>query len=163
MAPRKAKTSKSKVSKAKARAAPARKAKPVKARAAPALPPQGAYAHIELYSRDTAATRAFYAEVFGWRFEDMSYGPGMTYLGYRAPAAPHGGVMPAMEGFPVSVLAYIQVDSVAKAQERIQQAGGKVLKGKYEVPNVGWFAVFEAPGGVVQAVWEQNPEFRPKP
>lgn len=162
--PAKKPRSKAKPARAKtARARPARKARAAKAPAMP-KPVPGTYAHIELYSEDPEATRRFYTDVFGWAFERVSYGPGMEYLGYRTPAMPHGGLMdrattpPTMPG----TLAYIHSDDIDATARRIEDAGGKVLQGKFEVPNVGWMLVFQDPGGVVQAVWQHNPDFRPK-
>ena len=134
-----------------------------RARTGPGAIPEGAYAHIELYSDDPQATQDFFAHVFGWKFQDASYGPGMTYKTYQTPMAPHGGIMDRkVVPMPVPpVVAYIKVNDVDATTRRIAKAGGKVLQEKMEVPNVGWFAVFEAPGGVVQALWEANPKFRP--
>lgn len=147
-APRKAKSA--------ARARPTR---------APDAPPPGAYSHVELYTEDPAATKRFYAEVFGWQVQDMSYGPGMSYSRYQAKAPPHGGFMALRRGpfTPPPVLTYINVQDVDEATRRIARAGGKVVVPRYDIPNVGSFAIFEAPGGIVQAVWKNHPAFRPHP
>lgn len=164
MAPRKpAKQAKPRAVARKAKR-PARRAamRQTAAAPAPAMTP-GAYVHIELYSEDVPATRRFYQEVFGWKVEDMHYGPGMTYVGYQAKAPPHGGIMPKPTGAftPPPVLAYILVADVDQAMDRIRRAGGKIHVPKMEIPNVGWMAVFEAPCGVFQAVWQGNPNFPP--
>lgn len=139
---------------------PARKATSKKAprRVAklPPPPPQGAYSHIELYSSDPNATERFYEDVFGWRFSDMSYGPGMLYRTYSTPRAPSGGVLERRDGpfQPPSVLTYLQTDNLDGVIEGVERHGGKVLVPRYEIANVGAFVIFEAPGGIVQAAWQ---------
>lgn len=125
------------------------------------MPVAGSLVHFELYTDQPPKTQKFYEDVFGWKFVKTT---GMDYTLVNLPAAPNGGMMKrttetqAVPGF----LSYIQVDSVDDATKKIKKAGGKILMPKYEVAKVGWFALFEAPGGIVQAVWEQNPEFTPE-
>ncbi|HEV8360605.1 MAG TPA: VOC family protein [Candidatus Thermoplasmatota archaeon] len=123
----------------------------------------GAIQHVEFYSEEPAATKRFYSDVFAWTFETASYAPGMQYTGFKTPARPFGGLMDRANvprDFP-SVLTYITVKDVDATARKIERAGGKVLMPKFEVPSVGWFAVFMAPGGVTQAIWQENPNFRP--
>jgi uncharacterized protein len=145
----------------RAKAARAKPARMTATRAA--KPAMNAVGHIELYSYEPPATRRFYNAVFGWTFEETSYGPGMTYTMFRAPGAPHGGLM-GRNGVPAetpATLVYINVADLDKTVRDIEGAGGKVHM-RMEVPHVGWFAVFEAPGGIVQAVWQAHPDFQPK-
>jgi predicted enzyme related to lactoylglutathione lyase len=59
---------------------------------------------------------------------------------------------------PPGTLNYVLVDSVDASVKKITQHGGKVLMPKQEIPKVGWFAVYEAPGGVVQAIYQPAPK-----
>jgi hypothetical protein len=110
-----------------------------------------------MYSDDPPATRAFYETVFGWRFHEI---PNAGYWLVQAPGRPHGGLLkrPPPGAFaPPPTLNYILVASVDEAAKRIVEAGGRILKPRYEVPGMGAFAVFEAPGGVVHNVVEPKP------
>ena len=118
-------------------------------------PAAGSIVHFELYSEDPEATRAFHEAVFGWDFETIGEG---EYTMAEPPTPPAGGVMEANEGMPVGTLVYLLVDSAEDASEAVEAAGGRVLREPFEVPGWGTMAVFEAPGGVVGAVWESAPE-----
>lgn len=117
-------------------------------------PPNGSIVHLELHSEDTEATEAFYEEVFDWSFEAL---PETDYRIITLPSPPDGGILPRQgEGFvPPHTLTYILVEEVNGALARVHEAGGKVLGERYEIEEFGAFGVFEAPGGIVQAVWER--------
>jgi hypothetical protein len=153
-----AKAARKPAGRAKARAKP--KARP-KAKAAP-KPLPGQYVHVELYSDAPDATRRFFTKVFGWRFEEVSYGPGMKYLAYTTPGGLGGGMNARRDGAfqPPGTLAYVLTADIAKTRRAVEDHGGKVLVPRIEVPNVGTMLVFEAPGGVVQAAWEPDPKYR---
>ncbi len=114
----------------------------------------GQIVHVEYASNDPPATRKFLEEVFGWKFQAPPMPPGEIYWTFEATPGPGGGLMETMEGQGPGTLAYLLVESVDAAVKMITAHGGKVLRPKQEIPNVGWFALFEAPGGLVQAVFE---------
>lgn len=117
-------------------------------------PPDGSIVHLELHTEDPEGTRAFYEEVFGWSFEQL---PETDYTIITLPSPPDGGMLERRgDSFvPPHSLAYILVDEVNEALARVHEAGGKVLGERYEIEEFGAFGVFEAPGGIVQAVWER--------
>lgn len=159
MAPKKRATK----SRTKTATRPAKRATAKRAAAAkgPPLLKEGQIAHVELYSDAPEATKQFYTDVFGWKFSTASYGPGMEYNMFQAAAAPHGGLM-SRQGMPPTLpatLVYVNVKDLDRTVRDIENAGGKIYQ-RMEVPNVGWFAIFEAPGGIVQAAWQENPKFR---
>ncbi len=117
----------------------------------------GGVVHIELSSSDTSATRKFLESVFGWKFKQAMAGPEMEYWTFEAGSGPGGGLMATMEGRPPGTLNYILVESVDAAVKKIRAHGGKILMEKQEIPQVGWMAVFEVPGGLTQAVFEPAP------
>jgi uncharacterized protein len=128
--------------------------------AAGKTPPYGTIVHCEMYSEDPAATKAFYENVFGWTISEI---PGAGYWLVKSPERPHGGLLkkratPKPGGFdPPATLNYILVKSVDETAKKIVAAGGKILVPKYEIPNMGLFAVFQAPGGIVHNVIEVKP------
>lgn len=118
-------------------------------------PTHGSIVHVELYSEDVDATRAFYGDVFGWTFEDVD---GMDYTMFRAPSPPHGGLLAREDGDyrPPPTLVYLNADDLDGTRGAIEDAGGDLTVAEVEVAAEGAFAVFEAPGGVVQAAWEDR-------
>ncbi|MCI4318552.1 MAG: VOC family protein [Thermoplasmata archaeon] len=114
----------------------------------------GAIVHVELSSSNPAATQKFLETVFGWKFKKEAADMGMEYWSWDAGSGPGGGLMKPMQGMPPGTLNYVLVESVDAATKKITAAGGKVVMPKQEIPKVGWFAVFEIPGGVMQAVYQ---------
>jgi predicted enzyme related to lactoylglutathione lyase len=78
----------------------------------------------------------------------------MEYRTFEVLLVPRGGLMGAISGSPPGTVNYLLVDSVGHACANIPAHGRTVVMPKQEVPNVGWFALFLSPGGVVQAVFE---------
>ncbi|MCI4372441.1 MAG: VOC family protein [Thermoplasmata archaeon] len=115
-------------------------------------PDIGNYNWVEIVSKRPAATEKFFHAVFGWKFEKDAAMKGYTF--YTTTAEPNGGLRtPMMKGEPAGTMPYIGVTSIDKTIVKIKASGGKILVPKTEIPP-GWFAVFRAPGGVVQAVIE---------
>ena len=114
----------------------------------------GSIVHFELYSDDPEATQTFHEAVFGWEFEAAEG----DYTMIRPPTPPSGGVMAANEQMPVGTLAYVLVESASDACEMVGAAGGALLREPFDIEGWGTMAVFEAPGGIVQALWEAAPE-----
>lgn len=108
--------------------------------------------YIEFASTDLEASRAFFAQVFGWQFQ--AYGP--DYLAfndgrldggfYRAAAAP-----PADTG-PLVVL---YADDLAPVLEQVAAAGGQIVKPVFGFPGGSRFH-FREPGGTTLAVWSER-------
>ncbi len=114
-------------------------------------PEPGSVTHFEFYSDDPDATRAFHEAVFDWEFESVGDG---GYTMVRPPTPPYGGVMEATEEMPVGTVLYLLVEDAGAARRTIEDAGGSILREPFEVEGWGTMAVFEAPGGVVLALWE---------
>ncbi|WDL68402.1 VOC family protein [Xanthomonas campestris pv. campestris] len=108
--------------------------------------------YIEFASADLEASRAFFAQVFGWQFQ--AYGP--DYLAfndgrldggfYRAAAPP-----PADTG-PLVVL---YADDLAPVLEQVAAAGGQIVKPVFGFPGGSRFH-FREPGGTTLAVWSER-------
>jgi predicted enzyme related to lactoylglutathione lyase len=116
----------------------------------------GAVVHVELTSKDPAATRKFMEQVFGWKFKKENMPPPMEYWTFQAASGPGGGLMEEMEERPAGTLNYLLVESVDDAVKKITSHGGKILMPKQEIPEVGWSAMFEMPGGVAAAVFQSK-------
>ena len=124
-------------------------------------PKPGAVVHVELSSTDLPATRKFLETVFGWKFKKESMSTDMEYWTFDAGSGPGGGLTTPMGGMPPGSLNYVLVESVDAAVKKISQHGGKILMPKTEIPKVGWFAIYEVPGGIVQAVYQPQAPARP--
>lgn len=123
----------------------------------PQQPKPGAIVHVELITKNPSKTKHFYAEVFGWKFQEI---PEMNYATFEAPSGPGGGVTPPMGGMQPGVLNYILSDAIEKTSKKIEQAGGRILTPKTEIPNMGWFAVFQDSEGTVNALYQAKEQPR---
>jgi hypothetical protein len=112
--------------------------------------------HVEIHSNAPETTKAFFKDVFGWKFHDM---PEMNYSTWEAPSEPGGGLQ-RVQNMPAGVLDYILSDSIEKSLARIQSAGGAVMVPKSDIPGYGWFAVFQDPTGITMALYEALPKPR---
>ena len=112
-------------------------------------PAPGSITHVELYSEDPAATRAFYEDVVGWAFEETG-----GYTMARPPTPPAGGIMPAGEPMPIGTLCYLLVEDATETMAAVEAAGGTVVREPFDVEGWGTMAVFGAPGGLTFALWE---------
>jgi predicted enzyme related to lactoylglutathione lyase len=123
-------------------------------------PKPGAIVHVELTSSNLAASRKFFETVFGWKFKQEAMPEG-EYWTFEAPSGPMGGLTAPMDGRPPATLNYLLVESADAAIKKITAHGGKIVVPKQEIPKVGWFAVFEAPGGNHMAIFQSNMAPRP--
>ena len=122
------------------------------------VPKPGSIVHVEIPTKDMKKTKKFYGDVFGWKFKDV---PQMNYTLFETPGAPNGGFREPFDAEENRPLNFILVDSVENTVKKIKKAGGKILRGKEEVPGQGWFAIFQDSTGSVSALWKNNPSAQP--
>jgi uncharacterized protein len=109
--------------------------------------------HLELHTGDLARARAFYADLFGWRPEQIRAREG-TYEALEMGGAVGGGIVECATERPLW-LPYVEVDRIAEATERARRLGGSVLLGPREGP-AGWRSVIASPAGGEIAFWQQK-------
>ena len=113
---------------------------------------------------DLDQARAFFEQVFAWRFEKFP----MPYDYYRIQAGTadepgiDGGIgaiadAPAAGGRPVTQVT-IPVPDVDECIARVEKAGGRVVEAKMPIPGIGWFAACAEPGGLLFGVLEADAE-----
>jgi predicted enzyme related to lactoylglutathione lyase len=97
--------------------------------------------HTEIRSEDPDATRAFFAELFGWKVASEGGFPGYTFIDTGSETGPAMAISPR-QGADDEVLFFVSVDDVHATLDKAEQLGGKVTQPAQEVPGVT-FAVFE--------------------
>jgi hypothetical protein len=119
----------------------------------------GSFAWNELNTRDIAAAKAFYPEVFGWNANDMDM-PGMTYTEWKRGDTTVAGMLPMPDMVPTEVpdhwLVYFAVDDTDASVAKAAKAGGTTLLPPTDIPP-GRFAVLADPDGASFAVIKMNP------
>ena len=110
--------------------------------------------YVELTVTDLEAAKRFYADAFGWRFND--YGP--DYAGIRSP---HGESAPEVGGLrrdeqtrAGGPLVLLYSDDLDQSVAAVTSAGGTVVSGPYEFPGGRRFH-FTDPSGNELGVWAE--------
>lgn len=105
--------------------------------------------HFELPADDLERAQGFYRDAFGWEITPM---PEMSYAmvgtaptdesGMPAePGAINGGMLLRQEGLSHPVIT-IAVDDIGQALARVERLGGKVVRDRFPVGDMGFAAYF---------------------
>lgn len=115
---------------------------------------QGSFCWRECGTRDAAAARAFYGELFGWQaVEHPMPGEAGVYTilkrGEQDVAGLYEMTGPQFEGIPPHWATYVAHDDVDAAVAKARAQGAEVLGGPFDIPDVGRMAVLRDPQGAV--------------
>ncbi|MCW2811275.1 MAG: hypothetical protein JWP61_1733 [Friedmanniella sp.] len=92
----------------------------------------------ENHSKDYAASKAFYAQVFGWDYEVTSDTDEFRYVTAKVAGEPVAGLMDSASFLPADVpthwAVYFSVDDVDAAVQAVRDHGGTVLMGPEDSP-----------------------------
>jgi len=116
----------------------------------------GQFCWVDLATTDAVSAKTFYAELFGWRFEDTQAG-GQPYSlcvrdGARVAALYTIGF--GMRGVPPHWLSYVAVADVETTARRVVDAGGKILRAPTAVSTHARVAVVQDPSGATLGLHE---------
>jgi predicted enzyme related to lactoylglutathione lyase len=110
----------------------------------------GTFCWNELASKDVAASREFYGDLFGWTFKSDGGSPDYTEFcvgeqvgGGMLPMQPEWGEMPPYW------MVYFCVDDIESSTNKVAETGGKVLMPPKTIDHVGTFSVVQDPQGAV--------------
>ena len=117
----------------------------------------------ELATRDLAAAKNFYANVFGYEVKSNAMPDGTEYVEWQINGRSVGGAMQMGSMYPPEVpahwLVYFAVASTDDVVARAQQLGGRVMAPPMDIPQ-GRFAVLADPQGAAFAVIQLAPAMR---
>jgi predicted enzyme related to lactoylglutathione lyase len=106
--------------------------------------------YIELAASDLAAAKRFYAQAFGWTFND--YGP--QYAGIRDDDGEVGGLNAMSKPHRGGPLVILYSDDLDASVAAVRKAGGEIVKEPYSFPGGRRFH-FTDPSGNELAVWAE--------
>jgi predicted enzyme related to lactoylglutathione lyase len=115
--------------------------------------PPGTFSWAELATSDADGAKAFYAQVFGWEYEDNPIGDGQVYT----MASRDGGQVAALYATadqPPHWNCYVTVASADESAAKAKELGASLLADPFDVMDVGRMAVFTDPQGATLAIWE---------
>ena len=97
--------------------------------------------HTEIRSTDPDATRAFFAELFGWKVASEGSYPGYTFIDTGAEGGPYVAIGPR-QADDDEVLFFVGVLDVDATLANAEALGGKIIQPTQHVPGTS-FGVFE--------------------
>ena len=111
----------------------------------------------ELLTRDAARAGAFYAEVLGWRVQEVPMGPHGTYHLLKRGALDAAGMMqmPPEAAAGSHWLPYVAVPDVDEAARALVGLGGKLWVAPSDIPGIGRFSVAADPQGASFALFRR--------
>jgi len=115
----------------------------------PRLP--GKFVWADLVTDDVAAAQKFYAQLFGWTFQNLD-GYAIAAHDERPLCGMFQRAKPADASAKPRWFGYLSVANVARAEQAVTKAGGKVLAAPIKMPDRGEQAVFADPEGAVFGV-----------
>lgn len=124
----------------------------------------GRVVHFEIPFDDGDRAREFYAKAFGWNIThvpDMDYtlvstGPTSQEQGPTEPGYIGGGMLQRSELTQGPVIT-VDVDDIDATLAKVEQLGGKVVRPKAEVGQMGFSAYFNDPEGNLTGLWQNAP------
>jgi uncharacterized protein len=116
----------------------------------------GKFVWHENNSTDVEKAKRFYGELLGWESEVWKPGE-MDYAMIKVGDEMHGGFM-AAQGAPSHWLGHVLVESADEAADRARRAGGNVIAGPMDIPEVGRFALIADPQGAVVSAFAPEGE-----
>ncbi len=114
--------------------------------------------HVEIPAANVEAAGKFYQELFNWKLQHM---PEMNYTMWEAGDGTGGGLPAVSDDAPAGlVLVYIHSDDIEADLKKVEKLGGKVIHQKTEIPQMGWFGIFQDPtGNTIGLYTSMDPEF----
>lgn len=102
----------------------------------------GTFSWVELLTPDIEGGKRFYAELFGWDWEDVPLDDqgNSYYMSQLGRKYVTGGYQPPPEqGTPPNWLCYVTVDDADAVASRAAELGGTVAAGPFDVyESAGW-------------------------
>lgn len=117
--------------------------------------PIGAPCWVDLMTSDTARSRAFYCELFGWTAEEPAAEFG-GYFNFSKDGVWVAGCMAQQPGseMPDVWSVYLTSDDAAKTAEAATANGGQIYSEPMAVGDLGTMAVLADPGGAAVGLWQ---------
>jgi predicted enzyme related to lactoylglutathione lyase len=128
-----------------------------------ALKETGAVVWNELNTRGPEAAKSFYADVFGWGFEEREFETG-SYTSIKAGDDTVGGMIDitgrAPDEVPAHWLVYFAVEDVDATVAKATDQGGAIALEPFDIAEVGRIAIVKDQAGAVFAVMTPDPEMQ---
>ncbi len=110
--------------------------------------------HFEFLADDPERAVKFWGDAFGWKTQNWEGNYWLVDTG-DGELGINGGIMRRSDfPRPVNAICTVDVESVDDALAKVEQAGGRVIKPKFEVGEMGLSAYCEDTEGNIFGVWQ---------
>ena len=118
----------------------------------------GTFSWADLSTSDPDAAKRFYGALFGWDYDDLAAGEGMTYTmarldGHNVAALSAQTEQDKRHGIPPHWNNYVTVDDADARAAKAAELGGTVLAEPFDVMDAGRMAVIQDPAGAIFMLW----------
>ena len=120
---------------------------------ADAPPAVGEFCWEQLVTTSTDDAKDFYGKVFGWKTKVFA-GEASTTI-FTASGLDVASMM-GQEGAPSHWVTYVRVASLADANAKVKELGGKLMMENIPVPGMGALSILQDPTGAVLGLFEGN-------
>ncbi len=124
--------------------------------------------HFEIQADDIERAKAFYADVFGWTYEDYGHVAGSPYFGVMTGDAEEPGInggllqrpapAPAPEQGTNAFVCTMAVDDYDETERKILAAGGTVALPKMALMGMAWQGYYLDPEGNTFGIHQPDPD-----
>ena len=114
--------------------------------------------HVEIPAENVEDAGSFYQELFGWKIQHV---PEMNNTMWEDGTGSGGGFPHVSDSASAgNVLIYIDSDDIETDLKNAEKLGGKIIREKTEIPQTGWYGIFQDPTGNLLAVYtSMSPDF----
>jgi uncharacterized protein len=122
----------------------------------------GRVVHFEIPADDVGRAEAFYRDVFAWEITSI---PGMGYTlvgttpstenGPTEPGAINGGMLARQAPITAPVVT-IEVDDIETALKAVERLGGRTIRERMPVGDMGFAAYFADTENNILGLWENS-------
>lgn len=114
--------------------------------------------HVEIPAENVEAAGKFYQSLFGWK---LQHDAELNYSMWESGDGTGGGFPAVSDESPAGhVLVYVDSDDIEADLRNAEKLGGKIVHPKTEIPQTGWFGMFQDPtGNVIGLYTSMNPGF----
>ncbi|HEX4919933.1 MAG TPA: VOC family protein [Candidatus Bathyarchaeia archaeon] len=114
--------------------------------------------HFEIPVSDPAKLSRFYEELFSWKFTKMPDPSGnMDYWLISHKDAGENETMGGLYKRSMGEIGFVNYFGVVNLEQSLAKAtslGATVVRGKQEIPNIGWFAIVQDPDNNTFALFQ---------
>jgi uncharacterized protein len=115
----------------------------------------GTFSWVDLQTDDPDGAKAFYGALFGWTYDDIPIGEGVSYSMAKIDGHSVAALGPRQDdSIPPHWNCYVTVADADAGAARAAELGATLLAEPFDVFDAGRMAAFADPQGAVLSIWQ---------